>query len=188
MIFSKIAAGIWCTTDMQLTIHLITLWVVFTTKAINSQPFQPNFAIPRKGIFPLLRGMQNTSPFNWNWSYCMYWRLNHVPYNLLEDEDFAFPSDTFVYMKKGILPVGQIYDSQYEINWVPAPSSYRNQLSNDNGKNHKFVTSHPSPGIGKMKKNNRLLSERSFFIPELDPTMLNDFKENLVTMVLCTWL
>ena len=112
--------------------------------------------------------------------------MNNVPYNLLEDEDFAFPSDTFVSMKKGILPVGKIYDSQFEINWIPEPSSYTNQLSSDNDRKDNFLTSHPSPGIGKMKKNNPLMSEPSFFIPELDPTLLIDFKENLVTMVLCT--
>ena len=105
---------------------------------------------------------------------------------LVGDEDFAFPSDTFVSMKKGILPVGQIYDSQYEINWIPTPSSYINQLSSDNGKKDNFLISQPSPGIGKMKKNNQLMSEPSIFIPELDPTMLNVFKENLVTRVLCT--
>ena len=112
--------------------------------------------------------------------------MNHVPYNIVEDEDFAFPSDTFVSMKKGILPVGQIYDSQYEINWIPTPSSYINQLSSDNDKKDNFFISHPSPGIGKMKKNNQLMSEPSIFIPELDPTMLDGFKENLVTRVLCT--
>ena len=105
---------------------------------------------------------------------------------LLEDEDFVFPLDTFVSMKRGILPVGKIYDSQYGINWIPTPSSYIHQLSSDNGKKDNFLISHPSPGIGKMKKNNQLMSEPSIFIPELDPTMLNGFNENLVTRVLCT--
>ena len=114
--------------------------------------------------------------------------MNHVPYNLLEDEDFAFPSDTFVSMKKGILPVGQIYDSQYETNWIQTPSSYINQLSSDNDKENNFPSSKPRLGIGKMKKNSPLLSEPSIFILEVDPTMPNDFKENLVTMVLYTWL
>merc|ERR1712037_100068 len=84
-------------------------------------------------------------------------------------------------MKKGILPVGQIYDSQYEINWIPTPSSFINELSSDKGKKDNFFISHPSPGLGKMKKNNQLMSEPSIFIPELDPSMLNDFKENLAS-------
>ena len=132
---------------MQLTIHLITLWVTFTTTAINSQPFQPNYAIPRKGIIPLLRGMQHASPL-----YCMYWRWNHVPYNLLEDEDFAFPSDTFLSMKKGKLPIVQIYDSQYETNWIQTPSSYINQLSGDNDKENIFLVLNLDLALEKWRR------------------------------------
>ena len=98
---------------------------------------------------------------------------------LVEDEDIAFPSDTFVSMKKGILPVGQIYDSQYEINWIPAPYSYTNQLSSDNDRSDKFPI---SPLIGKMKKNNPLRGETNFLTQEKDPTVPDIFKENEVRM------
>ena len=98
---------------------------------------------------------------------------------LVENEDFAFPSDTFVSMKRGILPVGQIYDSEYGINWIPAPSSYINQLSSDNDKKNNF---HISPPIGKMKKNNPLRGETNFLTPEKDPTEPDIFKENEVRM------
>ena len=104
---------------------------------------------------------------------------------LVEDEDITFPSDTFVSMNRAKIPVGQIYDSQYETNWIQTPSSYINQLSSDNDKENNFPSSKPRLGIGKMKKNSPLLSEPGIFILEVDPTMLNDFKENLVTMVSC---
>ena len=96
---------------------------------------------------------------------------------LLEDEDFAFPLDTFVSMKRGIIPVGKIYDSQYGMNWIPTPSSYINQLSSENDKKNNFPI---SPPIGKMKKNNPLRGETNFLIPEKDPTVLDIFKENEV--------
>ena len=96
---------------------------------------------------------------------------------LLEDEDFAFPLDTFVSMKRGILPVGKIYDSQYGINWIPTPSSYINKLSSHNGKKNNLPI---SPPIGKMKKNNPLRGETNFLTPEKDPTVLDIFKENEV--------
>ena len=105
--------------------------------------------------------------------------MNHVSYNFVEDEDFAFPSDTFVSMKRGILPVGKIYDSQYGINWIPTPSSYMNQLSSDNDKKNDFPL---SPPIGKMKKNNPLRGETKFLTPEKDPTLPDIFKENEVRM------
>ena len=129
--------------------------------------------------------MQNTFRFKAESIVCIYDEIMYLIY-LVEDEDFAFPSDTFVSMKKGILPVVQIDGSEYGINWIPTPSSYINQLSSDNEKKDNFLISHPSPGIGKMKKNNQPMSEPSIFIPEMDPTMLNGFNENLVTRVLCT--
>ena len=99
--------------------------------------------------------------------------------HFVEDEDFAFPSDTFVSMKRGILPVGKIYDWQYGINWIPTPSSYINQISSNIDKMNSFPISLPT---GKMNKNNPLRGETNFLTPGKDHTVPHIFKENGVRM------